>query len=79
MRTGSLLLFFFSLQVLPYCAGQEKVDHRAFVREVLKEERRDWSKAPWEEHAEKLKPLGDSAMDTLESFLTDTELGWHAS
>ena len=35
--------------------------------------------APWQEHAEALKPLGDSAIQALETFLTDPNFGWDAS
>lgn len=67
------------MQALPYCVAQEMVADRAFVIAVLKKERQDWSKLPWQEHAEKLKPFGESAMWTLETLLTDPELGWQAS
>ncbi len=79
MKLGLILTIFFLMQGLPYCVAQEKPAERAFVIEVLKEERRDWSKLPWQEHAEKLKPLGDSVMRTLETLLTDPNLGWQAS
>ena len=79
MRNDLILSIFLLMQGLPYCVAQEKIADRAFVIEVLKEERRDWSKLPWQEHAEKLKPFGDSVMRTLETLLTDPYLGWQAS
>ncbi len=79
MRNELLLSVVLLMQGLPHCVAQEKAADRAFVIEVLKEERRDWSKFPWQEHAEKLKPFGESAMRTLETLLTDPDLGWQAS
>jgi len=81
MNMGSrlFLTILLLMQALPYCVAQEIAADRAFVIAVLKEERRDWSKLPWQEHAEKLKPFGESAMRTLETLLTDPERGWQAS
>ncbi len=49
------------------------------IKTILGAPRQDWSKSPWQEHAEALKPLGDKALPLLASLLEDYNLGYDAS
>ena len=60
-------------------AGEVTAKDRAAVKNVLMEERKDFSKSPWEIHAERLTSRGASAIATLETFLTDPDLGGDAA
>ena len=80
MRIVLAVAALFYVSTVFYCVAADiSSEDIAFVREVLNQERTDWGKLPWQEHAEKLSRLGDSAIQTLETFLSDTELGWQAS
>ena len=48
------------------------------VKKVLSTPRRDWSKWPWQEHAEDLKPLGDKAIPLLATLLGDGSFAYDA-
>ena len=49
------------------------------IKEVLRKPRIDWSKWPWEGHAEDLKPFGDRAIPLLATLLENKSFGFDAS
>ncbi|MBC8166856.1 MAG: hypothetical protein H7Y20_13430 [Bryobacteraceae bacterium] len=62
--------------VLASYAADTEIDT---VKKVLRNPRRDWSKWPWQEHAEDLRPLGDKAMALLATLLEDESFCYDAS
>ncbi|MBF0500432.1 MAG: hypothetical protein HQM09_09885 [Candidatus Riflebacteria bacterium] len=75
----TLAALLYMLSMASCFEGEVSAQDRAVVQKVLREKRIDWSKTPAEEFAEKLKFLGASAIRTLETFLTDRDLGGEAA
>lgn len=74
--TKALLAFGLAITCIGPAWAESDIEH---VKSVFKAPRRDWSKLPWVEHAEDLKPLGERAWPALSALLTDYEHGYDAS
>ena len=49
------------------------------IKRVLKSPRREWTRWPWQEHADDLKAFGDRALPLLATLLPDSQLGYEAA